>query len=137
MKIKQGFILHRIGDDYIIMQDGSSNVDFSKVISLNQTSAMLWQEIENTEFDTDSVTEALTSRYDVDNESARRDAQKFIDSLDREGIIEEGRICNTLSFHWYAPACGALRQTDNSSGRSRRTTGKPCTAWQTHKPCLH
>ena len=31
MKIKQGFILHRIGDDYIIMQDGSSNVDFSKV----------------------------------------------------------------------------------------------------------
>lgn len=44
MKIKQGFILHRIGDDYIIMQDGSSNVDFSKVISLNQTSAMLWQE---------------------------------------------------------------------------------------------
>ena len=47
MKIKQGFILHRIGDDYIIMQDGSSNVDFSKVISLNQTSAMLWQEIEN------------------------------------------------------------------------------------------
>ena len=88
MKIKQGFILHRIGDDYIIMQDGSSNVDFSKVISLNQTSAMLWQEIENKEFDTDSVTEALTSRSDVDHESARRDAQKFIDSLDREGIIE-------------------------------------------------
>ena len=29
MKIKQGFILHRIGDDYIIMQDGSSNVDFN------------------------------------------------------------------------------------------------------------
>ena len=86
--LEQGFILHRIGDDYIIMQDGSSNVDFSKVISLNQTSAMLWQEIENKEFDTDSVTEALTSRYDVDNESARRDAQKFIDSLDREGIIE-------------------------------------------------
>ena len=52
MKIKQGFILHRIGDDYIIMQDGSSNVDFSKVISLNQTSAMLWQEIENKEFPT-------------------------------------------------------------------------------------
>ena len=88
MKIKQGFILHRIGDDYIIMQDGSSNVDFSKVISLNQTSAMLWQEIENKEFDTDSVTEALTSRYEVDNKSARRDAQKFIDSLAREGIIE-------------------------------------------------
>ena len=63
MKIKQGFILHRIGDDYIIMQDGSSNVDFSKVISLNQTSAMLWQEIENKEFDTDSVTEALTSLF--------------------------------------------------------------------------
>ena len=57
-----------------------------------------------------SATEALTSRYDVDNESARRDAQKFIDSLDREGIIEEGRICNTLSFHsvrsglWGTPA---------------------------------
>ena len=88
MKINQGCVLPRMGDDSIIMQVGSTIVDFSKVISLNQTSAMFWQEIENKECDTDSVTEALTSRYDVDNESARRDAQKFIDSLDREGIIE-------------------------------------------------
>lgn len=88
MKIKKGFILHRIGDDCIIMQDGASNVDFSKIISLNKTSAMLWEEMKNKEFDVETLTEALTKRYEIDATNAHRDVQKFIVSLQQEGIIE-------------------------------------------------
>lgn len=88
MKIKEGFILHRIGDEYIIMQDGSSNVDFSKVINLNKTSAMLWKEMENNEFDAGTLTKALVEHYEINATTAHRDAQKFIVSLQQEGIIE-------------------------------------------------
>ena len=35
MKIKDGFTLHQIGDEYIIMYNGTQNVDFNNIISLN------------------------------------------------------------------------------------------------------
>ena len=39
MKIKNGFTLHQIGDEHIIMHNGTGNVDFSNIISLNPTLA--------------------------------------------------------------------------------------------------
>ena len=39
MKIKDGFTLHQIGDEYIIMYNGTQNVDFNNIISLNSTAA--------------------------------------------------------------------------------------------------
>ena len=47
MKIKDGFTLHQIGDEYIIMYNGTQNVDFNNIISLNSTAAHLgnmWKE---------------------------------------------------------------------------------------------
>ena len=32
MKIKNGFTLHQIGDEHIIMHNGTGNVDFSNII---------------------------------------------------------------------------------------------------------
>ena len=37
MKIKNGFTLHQIGDEHIIMHNGTGNVDFSNIISLNSS----------------------------------------------------------------------------------------------------
>ena len=36
MKIKDGFTLHQIGDEYIIMYNGTQNVDFNNIITLQQ-----------------------------------------------------------------------------------------------------
>ena len=46
MKIKNGFTLHQIGDEHIIMHNGTGNVDFSNIISLNPTATRLWQHVE-------------------------------------------------------------------------------------------
>ena len=78
MKIKPEFMLHQIGEEYIVMHDGSTNVD---------TAAYLWQRFRDADFDTDALTAALTERYDVAPEQARRDAEAFIQSLQRCGIL--------------------------------------------------
>lgn len=47
MKIKNGFTLHQIGDEHIIMHNGTGNVDFSNIISLNPTATAfgnMWKE---------------------------------------------------------------------------------------------
>lgn len=60
MKIKPEFMLHQIGEEYIVMHDGSTNVDFSRIINLNRTAAYLWQRFRDADFDTDALTAALT-----------------------------------------------------------------------------
>lgn len=87
MKIKPEFMLHQIGEEYIVMHDGSTNVDFSRIINLNRTAAYLWQRFCDADFDVDALTAALTERYDVVPEQARRDAEAFIQSLQRCGIL--------------------------------------------------
>ena len=87
MKIKPEFMLHQIGEEYIVMRDGSTNVDFSRIINLNRTAAYLWRRFRDKDFDADALTAALTERYDVVPEQARRDAEAFIQSLQRCGIL--------------------------------------------------
>ena len=62
-------------------------MDFSRIINLNRTAAYLWQRFRDADFDVDALTAALTERYDVVPEQARRDAEAFIQSLQRCGIL--------------------------------------------------
>ena len=81
-------IRDRIGDEHIIMHNGTGNVDFSNIISLNPTATRLWQHVEGTDFNTDTLTDFLTENYEVDAETAKRDAEQLIKNWLEAGIIE-------------------------------------------------
>lgn len=89
MRIKPEFMLHQVGNEYIVMHDGSTNVDFSRIINLNGSAAYLWQRFRNEAFDADVLANALNERYEVTNEQALRDAESFIQSLRHCGILCE------------------------------------------------
>lgn len=88
MKIKKGFNLHQVADEYIIMHTGTGNIDFSNVISLNPTAARLWQSVEGKDFDADTLATYLTEHYEVDALTADRDAARLINDWLEAGIIE-------------------------------------------------
>ena len=88
MKIKDGFTLHQIGDEYIIMYNGTQNVDFNNIISLNSTATRLWQHVEGTDFNADTLTDFLMENYEVDSETAKRDAEQLIKNWLEAGIIK-------------------------------------------------
>lgn len=87
MKIRPEFMLHKIGNEYIVMHDGSTNVDFSRIINLNNTAVYLWQRFHKEDFDAEALSRALTERYDVTAEQALLDAEAFIRSLQRCNIL--------------------------------------------------
>lgn len=89
MKIRKGLFLHTIGDECIVMQDGSTNVDFSNILNLNPTAVYLWQALGEEDFDAERIVGILTDHYDVTEEQARRDAHAFIDMLKEAQVIEE------------------------------------------------
>ena len=87
MKKKQGFRLRTICGENIIVAEGISNVDFSKIISLNESAAYLWEHIQG-DFDEDTLVTLLTDEYEVDEATARNDTRQLIASWQQAGIIE-------------------------------------------------
>ena len=60
MKTKQGFILRNVCGENIIVAEGETNIDFSNIISMNETSAFLWNNIQGKEFTHDDLVDLLT-----------------------------------------------------------------------------
>ncbi|ALO48043.1 PqqD family protein [Hoylesella enoeca] len=88
MKAKKGFNLRTICGRQIIVAEGEENIDFSNIITMNETSAFLWKQIGNKEFTTDDLVRLLTTHYEVSEEEARKDVTELIEQFLKIGIIE-------------------------------------------------
>ena len=55
MKTKKGFKLRTVCGENIIVAEGIENVDFSRIISMNETSAYLWKNIQGIDFDENTL----------------------------------------------------------------------------------
>lgn len=88
MKILDGFVLRRLGQEFIVTGEGLSRVDFSKVISMNKTAAYLWEQLQDKEFTLEDMVSLLTGQYEVSEEVARADAAALCESWRKAGLIE-------------------------------------------------
>ena len=89
MRAKKGFKLRNICGENIIVAEGKENIDFTNIISMNETSAFLWEHIEQKDnFDAETLTELLLDNYDVDKETALNDASELIKQWLEAEIIE-------------------------------------------------
>jgi hypothetical protein len=89
MKILDGFVLRKLLGYHIVTGDGLSRVDFSKVISLNDTAAWLWEQLQDKEFTQEDMVSLLTGHYDVSEDTARADVVKLIASWREAGLLAE------------------------------------------------
>ena len=88
MKTKKGFNLREVCGEFIIVAEGIENIDFSRIISMNESSAYLWKHIQGTSFDTNTLVDLLLKEYEVDEATARRDAEALVKTWLEAGIIE-------------------------------------------------
>ena len=88
MKTKKGFRLRNICGENIIVAEGIENIDFSRIISMNESSAYLWSKIESKDFSSNDLVALLTEEYDVDEETAKKDVDALLSKWQEAGIIE-------------------------------------------------
>lgn len=88
MKKKKGFSLRDICGEKIIIAEGRENIDFSKIISMNDSSAYLWTSIGDKEFSKEELTELLTNEYEIDEETAQKDVCTLVNQWLDAGIIQ-------------------------------------------------
>lgn len=89
MKIKEGFKLRTVGNEYIVAGEGLQQIDFNKLISLNSSAAYLWKEVEGKEFDVQTLADLLTAKYNILSEQALVDAADVATSWIKVGIVKE------------------------------------------------
>lgn len=87
MKIKEGFVLRSIAGSNIVVPVGAASVDFNGMITLNDSAAFLWKELEKGS-DVDGLTAALLREYDVDEDTARSCSADFVNKLNEAGCLE-------------------------------------------------
>ena len=88
MKIKEGFVLRTICGQSVVSGEGSANVNFSKLVSLNDTAAYLFKAVGNEEFTPERLADLLLEEYEVDRETALKDAEALCAQWKEIGITE-------------------------------------------------
>lgn len=87
MRIKEGFELREMCGEHIIIATGVANIDFSTVISLNESAAWLWRMVEGKEFTPETLAEMLMQQYEVDEATALTDAEELANRWVNVGIV--------------------------------------------------
>lgn len=89
MKIKEGFLVKKILDDYLVIPTGDNIVDFSVAVSLNESGAFLWQQLTE-EKSQEELVDALLSEYDLsDRIVANDDVEEFVGLLKLHNFLDE------------------------------------------------
>ena len=87
MKIKEGFILRKVGERSVVVPTGEASKHFHGMINLNDTGAFLWTMLNNEVTETQML-EAILIEYDVSREKAEQSLYSFLDKIKSAGILD-------------------------------------------------
>lgn len=80
MKIKEGFILRKVGIQYVVAATGKASENFNGMMRLNESGAFAFRLLQEGITEEELVRRIL-AEYDVSEETARRDVESFLARL--------------------------------------------------------
>lgn len=87
MKVKKGFMLREVAQNFVVVPVGKAAIDFNGIITLNDTGAFLWSQLlDDIEFT--ELKARLKKEYQVDDKTASIDIKNFLAELDQAKLIE-------------------------------------------------
>lgn len=89
MKLKENIRLKQIGDECILVSNDGSNLNYTRVISLNSTAEFLIQESFDNEFTKTDWVDRLVEKYGIDKLRAEADVEALIEKLTQARVIYE------------------------------------------------
>lgn len=88
MKLKDGIVTNSIDGESFAIATGSAARDFNGLIKNNATAAFIFELLKEEQTE-DSIVNAMTNKYDVDEETARADVNELLNLLKSKNLIEE------------------------------------------------
>lgn len=88
MKVKEGFVLRKVGKEQVVVALGEASVLLNGLIKLNDSGVMLWKLLEQGA-ERNELADALLQKYDISPEQAEKDVDSFLEPLIEIGCIAE------------------------------------------------
>lgn len=88
MKTKKDLVLRPLGDQFILVAEGNAVADFTQMVSMNASSAYLWDAVEGKDFELATLVDLLVEAYGIPKNQAEHDAAVVLDDWKRIGIME-------------------------------------------------
>lgn len=85
MKIKDGYIVRKIGSKYYAVSAARA-AEGGGMIALNETGAFIW-ELFKEENTLENAAKALAEKYEIDMETALRDTEAYVNMLGEVGAL--------------------------------------------------
>lgn len=86
MRLKDDFILHNTGEDFVIIATGEATKNFNGIIKLNNMGGEIVRLL-TTDISEEEIIKAIVEKYEVEYEIAREDILNLLDSLRKAGVI--------------------------------------------------
>lgn len=88
MKLKEGFILRSICGEHVVVGEGLAQVNFNKMLSLNESAAYLWEAVAGREFTKEEMVQLLLDKYEVTPERAAEDVDNLLKVWIEQGVAQ-------------------------------------------------
>lgn len=89
MKLKKDLILREMAGTWVVVAVGAASVDFGGMLTLNESGMLLWKALEQGA-DRARLVKTLTDEYEVTEETASADVERFLGIIRNAGCLEEG-----------------------------------------------
>ena len=90
MRIKSGFVLEKVGDEYLAVAVGDRAKEFSGFVRLNGSGAYFWKLLSDAERTEEEIVDlAMRDFVDVERALVESDVSNFVNKLIDGGIIEK------------------------------------------------
>lgn len=87
MKIKNGFMLRKVGAQNVVVAVGEASRSFNGIIRLNDSGKYLWEKLQQETTEQQLLSDMLND-YNIDEATARADIERFVQSLKGAGLLE-------------------------------------------------
>ena len=88
MNLKKNFVLRKVAGTWIVLPLGIETVNFSGMLQLNDSGALLWKVLEDGG-DKKALVDAMLNEYNVTVEQAEADIDAFLNILIQSGCMEQ------------------------------------------------
>ncbi|MEG1564839.1 MAG: PqqD family protein [Bacteroides sp.] len=88
MKIKENYKVRNVAGENLVVGQGRAAVDMTRVISLNASAVVMWNELKGSDFTIEDAAAVLVKKYAIAQDQALADARKWVDALAECNVID-------------------------------------------------
>ena len=87
MKINPIFKVRKVAGENIILLQGKANGDMTRVVAFNESALLMWDSLQGKDFTIDDAVAVLLDNYNVDEATARKDAERWEETIRENGLL--------------------------------------------------